>query len=563
MLCCDTYHDLGCFYLCDSCLDVGLVADQDGAYVIEIAQTNGAVKLFSKSYLIGDSILLPVNALNNSALHYLRIRKPDLSYYEFAEDVFCAKFKTKISVTIAPTACDVVSNCSVELVYPYPLLFNFMPEQDIDITLNYSFINAVDCQQDIHVENVSTAEFNAVVTINSQESFDVQITPVSFPVAEGSYVIPITIIDCCGNELVSEVTIVVGCAANMALFSATLQNNAGVVYNSGDENYASWAGIFPFPPYYDCEARSADYDTKDANDFTDYVENVIIPYLSYFSGIGIISNINYSIIGSYPDEIFTVSYNIDLSIYFNIIGYYPCNKPLVSCEGGNGGSTPFTYLPTLECCPINFCTPPDITQYEGINPINNQTGWAYQHSFVLSGYENCQSEPLIQVTQNYGLNVVTSFWNGNDGYDGFTVDISENGYLPDGDYDVQITIVDCCGNPHIYNLTLTLLTCVTGTTNWVDNTVYISLSQLDQPFINQFNFVGYSSCVSDVWVQAFPNYKFVTYDNITIDPSNTFFTVEFSAHSGVQIGEVYTMTFNVVDCCGNFTTESFNLEITA
>ena len=566
MLCCDSYYNLGCFYVCDSCLDIGLVADADGLWTVEIGQPNGAVKFYENTYAIGDTILMPFYALNNASLHYIRVTKPDSNYYEWDTNVTCAKFKTAIRINVDPTACDTpVVACATELSAPSPLIFYFLPNEEISVELLYEFLGSTGCTGNVSVPTVTTNEFSAVATVPNNDSFTVNITPLAMPVADGSYDIPLEITDCCGNVWNSNVLIVVGCVLNNALFTATIQNNAGVVYNSGDIDNSSWVGVFPYMPIYACDVRKGDFGTHENNDFIDWVTNKIVPYITNILQLIGGGDLSYSITGSYPDELFTVSYVINIEAYMNVFGYYPCNKPLINCEGSAGSSSPFTYIPNLNCCSLapSVCPPPDITEYAGVNPINNQSGWSYQHSFVLSGTENCTSEPLIQVTQNYGLNVVTSFWNGINGYDGFIIDISENGALPDGIYAIQIVLVDCCGQPHIYDIDLDLRTCVTGTGSFVESTVYISLSQLDQPFINQFNFIGYSGCLQDVWATAFPNYLFVTYDNLTVDPSNTFFTTEFSAHSGVQIGEVYTMTFNMSDCCNNFYTVSFNVEITA
>lgn len=98
MICCDEYYELGCYTHCDCVYLTDLYADMDGTWQILYSYpgSDSIHVIELRDLLIGDALSVG-NRFNPNSVVYLRIRRPDQSYYSFL-DFECFKLTNFVQV---------------------------------------------------------------------------------------------------------------------------------------------------------------------------------------------------------------------------------------------------------------------------------------------------------------------------------------------------------------------------------------------------------------------------------------------------------------------------------
>ena len=106
MFCCDKYKYIGCFDTC-KCVELGMVAPQDGTYVFEYCYSHSGIGLRQvlEEVKSGDMLRLPFTTNENSAF-FFKVKCPDGSYLE-QDGVICFAATVSVSRLVGTSSMEV------------------------------------------------------------------------------------------------------------------------------------------------------------------------------------------------------------------------------------------------------------------------------------------------------------------------------------------------------------------------------------------------------------------------------------------------------------------------
>lgn len=98
MICCDEYINLGCYTHCDCIYLMDIFADMDGTWQILYSYSGSdAVHLLELTDLVAGDAIAMGNRFNVNNRIFLRIRRPDYSYYSI-DEIECFKLSNSLQI---------------------------------------------------------------------------------------------------------------------------------------------------------------------------------------------------------------------------------------------------------------------------------------------------------------------------------------------------------------------------------------------------------------------------------------------------------------------------------